>query len=197
MTSFSKNNCLRYWDQCETVTIDAAISLWCDVEPSDLAALNYSTHCMDVKRHMIEEALRSGRLDYESRPVPYNARIDELIEKGYVRLKKDSLRRWFMDMPTGDRPAFLFDESRNQALPDGSGTAEMNTQRALALMAWILSKNKPAYMIGGRPNASEIAKAIEPLAKECFGEDVRGFASFSKKLGKALELLNERPDQYF
>jgi hypothetical protein len=197
MTSFSKNNCLRYWDQCETVTIDAAVSLWCDVEPSDLAALNYSTHCMDVKRHMIEEALRSGRLDYESRPVPYNARIDELIEKGHVRLKKDSLRRWFMDMPTGDRPAFLFDESRNPVFPDGSEIAEMNADRALAVMAWIMSQNKSALRINDKPNASEIAKAIEPLAQKCFGGNVRGFASFNKRLGKALKLLDEGPDQYF
>lgn len=161
--------------------------------------LNFSTSCMDAKREAIIDALRGGRLDYEGRPVPRSdgrgmwcdAGLDELIAKDGLRINKESLRRWFLDMPFGDRPAFLFDEARQaDMLPDGGEVAEMNTMRALAVMAWILSENKSAFVIGGKPNASEIGKAIEPLAVRAFGEDVRGFKAFHKKISKALELLD-------
>ncbi len=194
------NGCLKYWDLCSTITIDAAVALWCDVEPGELKGLtNFSTSCMDAKREAIIDALRGKRLDYEDRPVPrsdgrgmwHGADLDELMAKDGLRIKKDSLRRWFLDMPIADRPAFLFDEMRqDEMLPDGGEVAEMNTMRALAIMAWIMSENKSAYAIGGRPNASEIGKAIEPLAAKAFGDDVRGFKAFNKKISKALQLLD-------
>ena len=193
------HGCLKYWDLCSTITIDAAVALWCDVEPGELLSLGFSTSCMDAKREAIIDALRGGRLDYEDRPVPrsdgrgmwHGARLDELIEKDGVRIKKDSLRRWFLDMPFGDRPAFLFDEMREiDMLPDGGEVSEMNTMRALAVMAWIISENKTAYAIAGRPNASEIGKAVESLAATAFGGDVRGFKAFNKKISKALSLLD-------
>ena len=201
MTQINQNTgCLHYWDLCSTITIDAAVALWCNVQPGELAGLGFSTSCMDAKREAIIDALRGGRLDYEDRPVPrsdgrglwYGAGLDELIDKDGVRIKKDSLRRWFLDMSIQDRPAFLFDESRqDDLLPDGGEVAEMNTMRALAVMAWILSENKPALQISGRPNAAQIGIAIEPLAKSAFGDDVRGFASFNKKINKALSLFDE------
>ncbi len=194
-----KNECLRYWNLCSTITIDAAVALWCDVEPSELRGLNYSTHCMDAKREAIIDALRNRRLDYESRPVPRSdgrgmwcdAGLDELLAKDGLRIAKESLRRWFLEMPIGDRPAFLFDEARqDELLPDGGEVAEMNTMRALAVMAWILSQNKPAFSINERPNASKIGEAIEPMAVKAFGDDVRGFKAFHKKISKALSLLD-------
>ena len=95
-------------------------------------------------------------------------------------------------MPIAERPAFLFDEMRQlDLLPDGGEVAEMNTQRALAVMAWLLAQNKPRYEIGGRPNASEIGKAVEMLALHAFGEDSRGFMAFHKIISKALALLEE------
>lgn len=192
------NGCFKYWDLCSTITLEAAVALWCDVEPGELQSLNFSTSCMDAKREAIVDALSDGRIDYESRAVPrsdgrgmiWTNDLDELIAKDGLRIKKDSLRRWFLDMPFGDRPAFLFDEMRQaDMLPDGGEVAEMNAMRALAVMAWIMSTNKSAYAIGNRPNASEIGKAIEPLAAKAFGDDVRGFKAFHKKISKALALL--------
>jgi hypothetical protein len=164
---------------------------------------------MDAKREVIEQALYAGRLEYEGRPVPrsygagmwHGAGLAELIEKDGVRIKKDSLRRWFLDLPIGDRPAFLFDEAREaETMPDGSEIAEMNTTRALAVMAWILSENKPAMQINGRPNAAVIAEAVKPLAEMAFGNDkdgIRGFKSFEKKLGQALNLLKQDTESGF
>ena len=196
-----KDGCLKYWDLCSTITIDAAVALWCDVEPGELRGLSFSTSCMDAKREAIIDALHGGRLDYEDRPVPrsdgkglwHGAGLDELIEKDGVRIKKDSLRRWFLDMRIEDRPAFLFDEMRQtDMLPDGGKVAEMNTMRALAVMAWIMSEKNPSnYSINSRPNASEIGKAIESLAAKVFGDDVRGFKSFHKKISNALALLEQ------
>lgn len=194
----SREDCFRYWDMCSTYTLDAVVALWCDVGPGELKSLGFSTSCMDAKREAIIDALRGGRLDYQKRPVPrsdgrglwHDAGLDELIEKDGVRVEKDSLRRWFLDMPFDDRPAFLFDETRQAALlPDGGQAGEMNTMRALGLMAWLLTENKSAFAIGGRPNAAAIGKALEPLAARAFGENTRGLASFHKKISRALALL--------
>ena len=103
MTNGNDQRCLRYWDLCSTVSIEAAVALWCNVEPGELRNLEFSTSCMDAKREAIIDALRGQRLDYEDRPVNrsdgrgkwYGAGLDELIEKDGVRIKKDSLRRWF------------------------------------------------------------------------------------------------------
>jgi len=194
--------CLQYWDLCSTVSLDAAIALWCNVEPGELKGLGFSTSCMDAKREAIIDALRDKRLEYEDRPVPradgkglwYGAALDELIQKDGLRIKKDSLRRWFLDMPFGDRPAFLFDESRRENLPDGGEVAEMNTTKALAVMAWLLSENKPAMQIGSKPNAAQIGDAVAVMAKKAFGADTKGFEAFHKKVGKALKLLNDESE---
>ncbi len=194
--------CLRYWDLCSTVSLDAAIALWCNVEPSELKELNFSTSCMSAKREAIIDALRDNRLEYEDRPVPRNdgkgfwsgAPLDELIQKDGLRIKKDSLRRWFLDMPFGDKPDFLFEESRREELPDGGDVAEMNTIKALAIMAWLLSENKPAMQIGGRPNAAMIGKEVAILAKKVYGEN-RGFDSFHKKISKAITHIDEENHQ--
>ena len=154
---------------------------------------------MDAKREAIIDALREKRLEYEDRPVPradgkglwHGAALDELIQKDGLRIKKDSLRRWFLDMKFGDRPAFLFDESRRENLPDGGDVTEMNSMKALAVMAWLLSENKPAMQFGGKPNATQIGIAVEVMAKKAFGSDTKGLESFNKKVGHALKLFSE------
>ncbi len=202
------SGCLRYWDLCSTVSLEAAISLWCDVEPGELKGLGFSTSCMDAKREAIIDSLRDKRLEYEDRPVPkadgkglwYGAALDELIQKDGLRIKKDSLRRWFLDMPSGDRPPFLFDESRRENLPDGGEVAELNTMKALAVMAWLLSENKPAMQIGDKPNAARIGEAVAVMATKAFGTDTKGFEAFHQKIGKALRLFgdgNERRKKLF
>ena len=131
------SGCLRYWDLCSTVSLEAAIALWCDVEPAELRELNFSTSCMDAKREAIIDALRDARLAYEDRGIKRSdgkgywdgAELNELIRKDGLRIKKDSLRRWFLDMPSGDRPPFLFDESRRENLPDGGEVAEAGLGR--------------------------------------------------------------------
>lgn len=59
------NNCLRYWDLADHIRIDDAIALWCDVEPAELASLNFETQCMGAKRAALVTALRTERLEYE------------------------------------------------------------------------------------------------------------------------------------
>lgn len=191
--------CMRFWDLCENISIDAAVALWCNVEPFELKSMGFSTSCMDAKREAIIDALRGNRLDYDDRPVPrsdgmglwYEASIDEQIEKGVARINKESMRRWFVEMPFTDQPPFLFDEARMQLLPNGGEVAEMNTMRALAIMAWLLSTNNKTFSIGERPNAKEIGEKIAPLAAKAFGADVRGFSAFNKRISKALSLFEK------
>lgn len=190
--------CHRYWDLCSTVSLQAAVALWCDVEPGVLASLDFSTSCMDAKREALIDALLEKRLDHVSRPVPksdgrgmwYGANIEEMIEKDVVRIPKESLRRFFLDMPSGDRPAFLFEEERRRDLPNGGRLAEMNTMKALGIMAWILSDERADFRYGQRPNAARIADDVAVAAKRLFGPDTRGFDAFHKKIGMALDELS-------
>lgn len=76
------------------------------------------------------------------------------------------------------------------APPDASEVATMPADRAIAIMAWLLSENKPAMQIGDRPNAAAIGTAVNDLAKKRFGNDVRGFAAFHKRVAQALKTLD-------
>lgn len=82
--------------------------------------------------------------------------------------------------------------SSNSSAESGELT-EMNTMKALAVMAWLLAENKGAMQIGGKPNAAQIGTAVAVMAKKAFGEDTRGFESFHKKIGSALKLLDGKP----
>ena len=120
-------NCLRYWDLADSLKINMIVALWCGMEPSDTGAERLSTHCMDAKRAAIEDALYSGRLDYIDEGIPtgngklwMGGDVTELVQKNRLRIQRDSLRRWFDDMPIDDRPSFLYQEERiQQELPVG------------------------------------------------------------------------------
>ncbi|MFN3958228.1 MAG: hypothetical protein ACK4Q6_12055, partial [Tepidimonas ignava] len=95
--------------------------------------------------------------------------------------------RWFEQLPFEDRPAFLFDEARQPVLPDGSNVEEMNSQKALALMAVLLARQSAKYRAGERPNADAIAKAVLEVAYELMPNNERGLLSLHKKLSTALK----------
>ncbi|HXF09092.1 MAG TPA: hypothetical protein VNK45_11355 [Candidatus Acidoferrales bacterium] len=188
------NDCLRYWDLADHIRIDDAIALWCGVEPAELASLNFETQCMSAKRAALVTALRTGRLEYEDLGIVTargqvfkGAPIDELLEKDRLVIDKASLRRWFEQLPFEDRPAFLFDEARQPVLPDGSNVEEMNSQKALALMAVLLARQSAKYRAGERPNADAIAKAVLEVAYELMPNNERGLLSLHKKLSTALK----------
>jgi hypothetical protein len=74
---------------------------------------------------------------------------------------------------------------------DGGEIAEMNADKALAVMALLLSNKLPKYRTGDKPNASAISKDILPIAQDLFGDDDAKFASFNKRLGRALKQFKE------
>lgn len=187
-------NCLRYWDLADHIRIDDAIALWCGVEPAQLASLNFETQCMSAKRAALVAALRSERLEYEDLglvtargQVFKGAPIDELLEKNRLVINKTSLRRWFEQLPFEDQPPFLFDEARQPVLPDGSDAAEMNSLKALALMATLLAQSSAKYRTGERPNSDAIGKAVIEAATEFMPDNKRGVFSLHKKIAQALK----------
>ena len=200
-------NCLRYWDLAGSLKIDGIIALWCGVEPSvirELESERLSSHCVDAKRAVIEDALYSGRLDYIDEGVPYgdgqlwmDSDVTELVQKDRLRIKKDVLRRWFEDMPIDDRPEFLFEEERTRAeLPDGSEVAEMNSNLGIAIMAQMLAESGGRYKHGDRPNAAQISEAINERALEHFRDNKHGLMAFHKKITKALKILEQEKRQF-
>lgn len=187
-------NCLRYWDLSSQIRLNDAIALWCGVEPSELARLNFETQCMSAKRAALVTALRDGLLEYEDLGIVTSrgqvfkgAPIDELLEKDRLVISKASLRRWFEQLPFDDRPAFLFDEARQPVLPDGSNVTEMNTQKALALMATLLAQSSVKYRAGERPNSDAIGKAVVEAATEFMPNNTRGLLALHKKIAEALK----------
>lgn len=193
-TPISSANCLRYWDLADHIQLKDAIALWCGVEPAQLASLNYETQCMSAKRAALVTALRDGRLEYEDLGIVTSqgkvfkgAPVDELIEKDRLVINKASLRRWFEQLPFEDRPAFLFDEERQPVLPDGSNVEEMNSLKALALMATLLARQAAKYRAGDRPNSDAIAKAVLEAAQEYMLGNERGLLSMHKKISSALK----------
>ncbi len=199
------NNCLRYWDPADHIRIDDAIALWCGVEPAELASLNFETQCMSAKRAaLVTAAQHTEHLEYEDLGIVTahgqvfkGAPIDELLEKDRLVINKASLRRWLDQLPFEDRPAFLFDEARQPVLPDGSEAAEMNSMKAIALMAHLRAASAGKYRAGEHPNSEAIDQAVNDLAKQFFGEEVRGYASFHKKVGVALKTLSKEIPQRF
>lgn len=189
------SNCLRYWDLADHIQINDAIALWCGVEPSELARLNYETQCMSAKRAALITALRDKRLEYEDLGIVTSqgkvfkgAPIDELLDKNRLVINKASLRRWFEQLPFEDRPAFLFDEARQAVMPDGSEVAETNSLKAIALMAHLLAASSAKYRAGERPNAEAIGRAVNEAMQEFMPGDTRGLLAFNKKVGEALKL---------
>lgn len=192
----SQTSCLRYWDLSSQIRLADAIALWCNVDPAQLASLGFDTQCMSAKRAALVTSLREGRLEYEDLGIVTargqvfkGAPLDELVAKDRLLIDKASLRRWFEQLPFEDRPAFLFDEARQAVLPDGSEAAEMNSLKAIALMAHLLAKSASKYQVGNRPNASAISEAVIQAAEELMPSDTRGLLSFNKKLGEALKLF--------
>jgi len=198
----NQNPCLRYWDLSNLIRLEEAVALWCNVSPTELQQVGFETQCMAAKRAALVSALHDGRLEYESLGIVtsygrvlHDVPLDELIAKGRLAIRRDSLRRWFEQLPFGERPPFLFDEARQPVLPDGSEAAEMNSLLGIALMAQLLARAAPAYRSGERPNAEAIGRAVQDAAQELFGADVRGFKAFNKKVGQALKVFErELPD---
>ena len=192
MTKIS--NCLRYWDLADHIRLDDAITLWCGVEPSALASLNFETQCMSAKRAALVTALRDGRLEYEDlgiltaqAKVFKGASIEELLQKDRLVINKASLRRWFEQLTIEDRPAFLFDEERQPVLPDGSNVSAASSNKALALMAILLARSSSKYRAGERPNSDAIGKAVLEIAKEMMPDNQRGLLAVHKRIAEALK----------
>jgi hypothetical protein len=83
------------------------------------------------------------------------------------------------------------DIPKENQLSDYSQESDMNTMKALAIMAWMLSEKSSAYMIAGRPNAKTINDAIQPLVEMAFPEDPPKLKSFNKKISEALQLFDK------
>lgn len=118
---------------------------------------------------------------------PYTRHLSKAWTE-YGKVKRDALRSWCEGK--GLRPPFLFpDDGDGTGLNEKPSVAEMNADRAIAVMALLLAQGAKIYRkpADGKPNALQIGKAVDTLAQELFGSDVAGLASFRVRLGKALK----------
>jgi hypothetical protein len=186
------SSCEQYLRLSDAFTIDQAAALWCSGDPGeDIAVLRAAAPCFTIKHDLIFQAVAHGKLpaslDGDGVAVDYKNLFESKRQR--LRIMRTDLVAWFESLPTGDRPAFLFDGGADAELPDVSEVAEMTANRAIAIMAWLLTTNRPAMQIGERPNAKAIGEAVADLARRQFGEDVRGFASFHKRVSNAMKTL--------
>jgi len=105
---------------------------------------------------------------------------------------------------TGESPTFLFSNELKEktenststfCLPASSSDSvdEMNIQKALAAMTYLLAKDKAIYSKGEHknPNATAIRDAIIPIIEKNFPDDSNTFKSFDRKITKAISLYSK------
>lgn len=112
--------------------------------------------------------------------------VDDVIVGGAF-LMEEVLRYEGMN----DADAMEQRSSNLETLRASGAVAEMNTMKALGLMAWLLSETKASMKISDKPNAAQIGEVVREMAKKAFGAEVKGFESFHKKVGAALILLGK------
>jgi hypothetical protein len=92
----NNDGCLKYWDLAKSIRIDAAVALWCGVEPGELRNLGFRTSCMDAKRAAMEDALLGNRLDFIDEGVQFSdggiwtgCSVSGLIQKDFTHKKSE------------------------------------------------------------------------------------------------------------
>lgn len=191
----------------DSFTLDEAARIVCDVPPLRVYShrrVDWTQELRD-EYEMVAEALRMLKADAESlgvtvKIIPATATRKQSFVTGemhaevtperheYGSVSREALRAWC------DRkqicPAFFHDGASDAPAKKGAAAvAEMNANRALAVMAWLIAKQGGKYMHGEKPNVSQISNAVTETAEEFFGEDVKGFKQFRRRLTVALKEL--------
>lgn len=86
---------------------------------------------------------------------------------------------------------FLLIKTKDNVNTNEGEIAEMNSDKALAIMALMLSEKSASYKIGNRPNSAKIADEIYDTATKHFSENqLKGLNSFHKRILRALKTLD-------
>lgn len=144
-----------------------------------------------IKRAPRSERLQPGQIGYVLQRTFRSAHSVE-VDPDETTVSRADLKAWCDTQQL--RPSIFYPCIQRDASPpvdppreDEAGEiAEANADKALAVMAWLLSRQAKKFKNGDKPNQAQIAKAVEPLAKEHFGDDVRGFDALHKRLARAL-----------
>ncbi len=120
--------CKHYWDMVESFTLNETAALWCDTDPELADQLaRMQGQCFTVKKRVLSNAIRNKRIPYSWRGSGNSVSstgwverltVEEMIENDVILLAREELAKWFEQLPTGDRPAFLFGVDRHLAMPD-------------------------------------------------------------------------------
>ena len=126
------DECKRYWDMVESFTLGEAAALWCDADPEQVNYLE-SNSCFSVKKRVLADAVRKKRIPFTHKGggIRVNSRtgwedrlsVEELLEDDLIMLDREELAKWFEQLQTNDRPAFLFGVDRHIPMPDNSPDA--------------------------------------------------------------------------
>ncbi|MDN5923757.1 MAG: hypothetical protein L0H70_02015 [Xanthomonadales bacterium] len=203
---------LPRWANKDPLSLFDAAALLCDLEPLERAKRNDASATMQLERERIAvmfgrlvTAMDNGRLtgtvprgqsggqlvDYGFSREPRRAPIHKYIDARKEIISRADLQAW-VGLHEGWRPIVFF------GLPDAASetttttgtttTGEMNANRAIAAMALMLVQRGPSsWKRGTRPNVSQIANYVVTIAQELYGEDVKGFEQFRKRLASALK----------
>lgn len=103
-----------------------------------------------------------------------------------LSLNRDQLR-----VTRSSLDKFIYTNTKPKVSTDEGEIAEMNSDKALAIMAMMLSEKSAVYKIGNRPNSAQIANEIYDSATKHFSvNQLKGLNSFHKRISKALKILD-------
>lgn len=128
----------------------------------------------------------------ESKPDPFLGDsyepLTNIQEKGRLVLIPAELRR-FLDCSVASKEKIDSDKYSTAAMP-ANAAEPITTLQAIGIMAELLAaENGYTYRRGENVNAKAIGIAVANRAKARFGDDIRGFESFNKKISEGLKTL--------
>lgn len=103
-----------------------------------------------------------------------------------LSLNRDQLR-----VTRSSLDKFIYTNTKAKVSTDEGEIAEMNSNKALAIMALMLSEKSASYKRGDKPNASKIGNEIYDIATKYFSENqLKGLTSFHRRISIALKNLD-------
>ncbi|HEN9570768.1 TPA: hypothetical protein U9I94_001723 [Acinetobacter baumannii] len=143
----------------------------------------------DCSEDLINEVLSYTRYDEKKKQLINEAvlvenfplMIHDLTSKGTTASMQLTINKLRITKESIDRYI-----AHSKATTLESETVEITSDKAIAIMAMMLSEQSSKFKYGDRPNATQIGEEIYAIAQQHFKtDDLRGLESFKKRISRA------------